>query len=164
MKLLIVDDEELTRVGVISSIIWQSIGIDEVLQADDGMNGLEMARMHKPDIILCDVRMPRLDGIQMLEQLETILPDVVPVFMSGYSDKEYLKAAIKLKAVNYIEKPLDPLEIQDAVIFAWKESGPDTTNPSIPWKMPPAWPFCLPSLTLKQKKTLTSCWQSFPFP
>ena len=107
MKLLIVDDEELTRVGVISSINWQSIGIDEVLQADDGMNGLEMARMHKPDIILCDVRMPRLDGIQMLEQLEIILPDVVPVFMSGYSDKEYLKAAIKLKAVNYIEKPLD---------------------------------------------------------
>lgn len=64
MKLLIVDDEELTRVGVISSINWQSIGIDEVLQADDGMNGLEMARMHKPDIILCDVRMPRLDGIR----------------------------------------------------------------------------------------------------
>ena len=61
MKLLIVDDEELTRVGVISSINWQSIGIDEVLQADDGMNGLEMARMHKPDIILCDVRMPRPD-------------------------------------------------------------------------------------------------------
>ena len=45
MKLLIVDDEELTRVGVISSINWQSIGIDEVLQADDGMNGLEMARI-----------------------------------------------------------------------------------------------------------------------
>lgn len=118
MKLLIVDDEELTRIGVISSIDWPSIGIDEVLQADDGMNGLEMARRHKPDIILCDVRMPRLDGIQMLEQLEAILPDVVPVFMSGYSDKEYLKAAIKLKAVSYIEKPLDPLEIQDAVIEA----------------------------------------------
>ena len=118
MKLLIVDDEELTRIGVISSIDWQSVGIDEVLQADDGMNGLEIARKHKPDIILCDVRMPRLDGIQMLEQLENILPDVVPIFMSGYSDKEYLKAAIKLKAVNYIEKPLNPLEIQAAVMEA----------------------------------------------
>ena len=51
--------------------------------------------------------MPRLDGIAMLEQLDEILPDIVPVFMSGYSDKEYLKAAIKLKAVNYIEKPLN---------------------------------------------------------
>ncbi|MDD5803203.1 response regulator transcription factor [Blautia sp. HCP3S3_H10_1] len=118
MKLLIVDDEELTRTGVISSIDWQSIGIDEVLQADDGVNGIEVARAHRPDIVLCDVRMPRLDGIAMLERLEGILPDIVPVFMSGYSDKEYLKAAIKLKAVNYIEKPLDPSEIREAIIEA----------------------------------------------
>ncbi|MBS6625479.1 MAG: response regulator [Ruminococcus sp.] len=118
MKLLIVDDEELTRTGVISSIDWQSIGIQEVLQADDGINGIEMARVHRPDIVLCDVRMPRLDGIAMLEQLEEILPDIVPVFMSGYSDKEYLKAAIKLKAVNYIEKPLNPVEIRDAIMEA----------------------------------------------
>ena len=118
MKLLIVDDEELTRTGVISSIDWQSIGIEEVLQADDGLNGIEAARTHQPDIVLCDVRMPRMDGIAMLERLEEILPDIVPVFMSGYSDKEYLKAAIKLKAVNYIEKPLNPDEIREAIIEA----------------------------------------------
>lgn len=58
MKLLIVDDEELTRTGLISSIDWDSLGITEILQADDGVNGLEMARLHKPEIILCDVRMP----------------------------------------------------------------------------------------------------------
>ncbi|MFR7952113.1 MAG: response regulator [Ruminococcus sp.] len=111
MKLLIVDDEELTRTGVISSIDWQSIGIREVLQADDGINGIEVARVHRPDIVLCDVRMPRLDGIAMLEQLEEILPDIVPVFMSGYSDKEYLKAAIKLKAVNHTRKASEPCEV-----------------------------------------------------
>ena len=61
MKLLIVDDEELTRTGVISSIDWPSIGIQEVLQADDGMNGIEVARVHRPDIVLCDVRMPRME-------------------------------------------------------------------------------------------------------
>ena len=72
MKLLIVDDEELTRTGVISSIDWKAIGIDQILQADDGMNGLAAALEHKPDIILCDVRMPRLDGIQMLERLEAM--------------------------------------------------------------------------------------------
>ena len=69
MKLLIVDDEELTRTGLISSIDWNSLGITEILQADDGMNGLEMARLHKPEIILCDVRMPRMTGIAMLERL-----------------------------------------------------------------------------------------------
>ena len=70
MKLLIVDDEELTRTGVIASIDWKSLGIDEVFQADDGVNGLETARIHKPEIILCDVRMPRMDGITMLERVE----------------------------------------------------------------------------------------------
>ena len=69
MKLLIVDDEELTRTGLISSIDWDSLGITEILQADDGVNGLEMARLHKPEIILCDVRMPRMNGIDMLERL-----------------------------------------------------------------------------------------------
>ena len=67
MKLLIVDDEELTRTGLISSIDWDSLGITEILQADDGVNGLEMARLYKPEIILCDVRMPRMTGIAMLE-------------------------------------------------------------------------------------------------
>ena len=118
MKLLIVDDEELTRTGLLASVDWSAAGIDEVIQADDGLHGLEAARLHKPEIILCDVRMPRMTGIAMLEQLETFLPDCVPIFMSGYSDKEYLKAAIKLKAVNYIEKPLNPEEVQEAVTEA----------------------------------------------
>ncbi len=118
MKVLIVDDEELTRTGVASSIDWAELGIDEVLQADDGVNGLEMARRYKPEIILCDVRMPRLTGIDMLGEVEKILPDTVSIFMSGYSDKEYLKAAIKLKTVSYIEKPLDPAEIREAILAA----------------------------------------------
>lgn len=115
MKLLIVDDEELTRTGVISSLDWNCLGIEEVLQADDGLHGLEIAKRHRPEIILCDVRMPRMDGISMLENLEEVLPDTIPIFMSGYSDKEYLKAAIKLKAVNYIEKPFSISEIESAI-------------------------------------------------
>ena len=86
MKLLIVDDEELTRTGLISSIDWDSLGITEILQADDGVNGLEMAKLYKPEIILCDVRMPRMTGIAMLERLEKFLPDSIPIFMSGYSE------------------------------------------------------------------------------
>ncbi len=118
MKVLIVDDEELTRTGLVSSIDWDSLGIDDVLQADDGVKGLEMARLYRPEIILCDVRMPRMTGIAMLEEVKKILPDTVSIFMSGYSDKEYLKAAIKLKTINYIEKPLNPAEIQEAILAA----------------------------------------------
>lgn len=118
MKLLIVDDEELTRNGLAAALDWVSLGITEVLLADDGVNGLSMALTHCPDIILCDVRMPRMDGIAMLEKIKAQLPDICAIFMSGYSDKEYLKAAIQLKAVNYIEKPIQPNEIKAAVLHA----------------------------------------------
>lgn len=115
MKLLIADDEELTREGLISSIDWHALGIREIFQADDGIHALNIAKLHRPDIILCDIRMPRMNGIEMIEKLEQFLPDSSVIFMSGYSDKEYLKAAIKLKAINYVEKPLNLKEICDAV-------------------------------------------------
>ncbi|HCR82749.1 response regulator transcription factor [Muricomes intestini] len=118
MKLLIADDEELTREGLIASLDWESLGITQIFQADDGIHALDIAHSQKPDIILCDVRMPRMDGIQLVERLEEFLPDTSVIFMSGYSDKEYLKAAIKLKAINYVEKPLDPQEIKEAVLEA----------------------------------------------
>lgn len=118
MKLLIADDEELTRKGLISSINWKSLGIDQIFEADDGIHAFKIASVEKPDIILSDIRMPRMSGIEMAERLEAILPDTSLIFMSGYSDKEYLKAAIKLKAVNYVEKPLDPEEVRETVTEA----------------------------------------------
>ena len=115
MKLLIVDDEKLTREGIISSIAWESLGVSEVYQADDGVRGLELAKEIEPDIVLSDVRMPRMDGIEMSSRLKELFPNINIVFMSGYSDKEYLKAAIRLKAISYVEKPIDPQEIEDAI-------------------------------------------------
>ena len=103
----------------------------------------ETARLCKPEIILCDVRMPRMDGISMLERLEKFLPDTVPIFMSGYSDKEYLKAAIKLKAVNYIEKPFSISEIETAIREArelyTQKSIPAEARHCIQWKLLPVW-------------------------
>lgn len=115
MKLLIVDDEELTRIGLTDSIDWKSLGIFQLFHAQDGISGLRIANEIKPDIVLCDVRMPRMDGIQLVEKLETLLPHSAFIFMSGYSDKEYLKAAIRLKAVNYVEKPLNLTEVIHSV-------------------------------------------------
>ncbi|MDD3402617.1 MAG: response regulator [Hespellia sp.] len=118
MKMLIVDDEEITRNGLLTSIYWESLGIHHVFLADDGINGLNIAKKERPDIILCDVRMPRMDGIEMATEISSFLPEVSIIFMSGYSDKEYLKAAIKLKAITYVEKPLDLSELKEAVLEA----------------------------------------------
>lgn len=121
MKLLIVDDEKITREGLVNSIDWDSLGITSIAQADDGLHALELAKEFHPDIVLSDIRMPRLNGIDMAYKLQKQNPNLSLIFMSGYSDKEYLKAAIKLKAVTYVEKPIDPEEISDAIAEACKE-------------------------------------------
>ncbi len=80
-----------------------------------------MSKAFRPDIVLSDVRMPRMTGIEMAEKLQADNGNVSIIFMSGYSDKEYLKAAIKLKAVSYVEKPIDLEEIKEAVRRACRE-------------------------------------------
>lgn len=118
MKLLIIDDEQLTREGLFQNIDWKSLRINEVLLADDGINALILAKEHKPEIILSDIRMPRMNGIQLVNKIYEFLPDSNIIFMSGYSDKEYLKAAIKLRAISYVEKPLNQNELEAAILEA----------------------------------------------
>ena len=115
MKLLIVDDEKLTREGIQDSLSLKSLGISRVLLEDDGIHGLKTALEEHPDIVLTDVRMPRMNGVQMAERILKELPTTSIIFMSAYSDKEYLKAAIKLKALGYVEKPLDMEELASAI-------------------------------------------------
>ncbi len=115
MTLLIVDDEKATREGLRAALNFTALGIDSVFEADNGLEGLKTASSVSPDIIISDVRMPRMDGVRMLERVRSFLPDCVFIFMSGYSDKEYLKAAIRLRAVRYVEKPLNFHEMEQAV-------------------------------------------------
>lgn len=115
MKVLMVEDEELTREGIRMSIPWESLGITEVHMAEDGEEGLNKALELRPDIIMADVRMPRMDGITMAFEIRRTLKNCRFIFVSGYCDKEYLKSAIQLSAVNYIEKPIEPSEIVEAL-------------------------------------------------
>jgi Response regulator containing CheY-like receiver domain and AraC-type DNA-binding domain len=118
MKILVVDDEVITRKGLKSNIDWDSLQIKEIYEADDGQSALEIARIHKPEIILTDIRMPRMDGITLANKLKDLLPGSSIIFMSGYSDREYLKAAIRLRAVSYVEKPINSQEVENAIAEA----------------------------------------------
>lgn len=115
MRILIVDDEKLTRDGLIASIDWMSLSFDQVDQADDGVNAMLIAQKYPPDVLVTDVRMPRMNGIELVEKIQELNPNCSVIFMSGYSDKEYLMAAIKLRAVRYVEKPINPEEIIEAL-------------------------------------------------
>lgn len=128
MKILIVDDEALVRNGLKNSILWEELGISQVLLAEEGQQALRVAQQEQPEIVLTDVRMPRMDGIELATRLHRQLPNSHLIFMSGYSDKAYLKAAIQLKAVSYVEKPIDPAEIEAAVTEAVRLQKELTSN------------------------------------
>ena len=111
LTILIVDDETATREGLLASLDFPRLGIENVLEASNGKEGLRVASDAAPDIVLSDVRMPQMDGVRMLERIREFLPDCVFIFMSGFSDKEYLRAAIRLRAVSYVDKPLNFQEV-----------------------------------------------------
>lgn len=113
--LLIADDEDFTREGIISDIPLKELGIEKVLQADNGINALAKIANCPPDIVLTDIRMPRMDGIEMVYEIRKKHPDTIIIFMSGYSDTCYLKSAITLQAVQYVDKPIALNELTKAL-------------------------------------------------
>jgi Response regulator containing CheY-like receiver domain and AraC-type DNA-binding domain len=116
MRLLIADDDDYTREGLSETIDFEKFGIQEVFLACDGAEALRLAALRKPDIVLTDIRMPKLNGIEFAEKLAETSPGCQLLFMSGYMDVEYLKSAIKLSAVEYIEKPLKLAEVEQAIL------------------------------------------------
>lgn len=110
-RLMIVDDEASTRTGLRDYFDWSSYGIQVVGEAGDGAAGLELAKRLKPHIVLTDVKMPKLNGIEFAKRLKEQDEDVKIVFISGYDDVEYLKSALKMDAVDYILKPINRNEI-----------------------------------------------------
>lgn len=115
IRLLIVDDEAHTRHILHNHIPWSDLGIERVETAQNGLAALEAARRHRPDVLLCDVRMPKMDGIELAKRIRELYPACKIVFLSGFSDKEYLKSAIHLQAISYIEKPINLKEVQAVI-------------------------------------------------
>lgn len=107
LSLMIVDDELTTRTSLQQFVPWSDIGITSVVIAENGRAALKLAAERPPSILLTDVRMPKMDGINLARQVRQLYPDCRIVFLSAYSDKEYLKSAIQLSAVDYLEKPID---------------------------------------------------------
>jgi len=115
LNLLLVDDEESTREGLLKFVKWENIGIHRVEIAENGEEAVELARRISPDILLTDIRMPNMDGIELAAAIKEFLPDCKIIFISGFADKEYLKSAIRLNALEYVEKPLDMEEVTDTL-------------------------------------------------
>jgi YesN/AraC family two-component response regulator len=107
---MIVDDERIIRQGLRKVIPWEELGFVVVSEANSGKAALEAAarKGREPQVILTDIRMPDMSGLELISQLRLRFPRLRSVVISGYSDFTYAVEAIKLKVEDYILKPLDP--------------------------------------------------------
>lgn len=115
MKLLIADDEKIIRHGISHCFDWSKFGIRTVLEAKNGKEALELVREHSPDILLTDIRMPLMDGVALVKEIRRENTAMQVIYITGFSDLEYLQAAVKNAAVDYIMKPVDPAELEAAI-------------------------------------------------
>lgn len=121
MRLLIVDDEKITRGVLTNYISWSELGISQIKEAKDGKEALEIAREFKLHVVLSDIRMPKMNGLEFARLLKMEQENCRFIFLSAYSDREYLKEAIHLRAVNYVEKPIKLDEVKEAIKTAVSE-------------------------------------------
>lgn len=116
-RLLIVEDEKWEREGLCEFLDWNSLGIEMAGCACNGAEGLAMAELYRPDIILTDIKMPKMDGIQMSRNIRAILPTARIVILTGYDDFQYAKQTFNFHAFAYLLKPIDKKSLED-VIFS----------------------------------------------
>ena len=104
MKVLIIDDERAIRRALKEILEYENC---QVLEAENGKEGLEMIRSNSLDVIFCDIKMPLVDGMELLEQVQGEGNDVPIIMISGHGTLETAVQAIKIGAFDFIEKPLD---------------------------------------------------------
>lgn len=114
-KLVIVDDEPAVRGGLSKFVQWSEYGIVLAGTADDGDTGLELIERVKPDIVLTDVMMPVMDGIQMSREIRDRFPETKIVFISGHNEANLLRSALQVHAADYIFKPVKRTELQKVI-------------------------------------------------
>ncbi|MGS2778560.1 response regulator [Robertmurraya sp. GLU-23] len=114
-KAVIFDDEYIVLKGLERMIDWSEYGVELVGTAADGEEALEIFRNHRPDIVFTDIRMPGRDGLQVIEEILKDDPDTQCIVFSGFNEFEYVKRALKLGVVDYLEKPITISMIKEAL-------------------------------------------------
>ncbi|MDF2921856.1 MAG: response regulator [Paenibacillaceae bacterium] len=111
IKVVLVDDEDVIIEGLKIMIPWESLGMEVAGEAYDGEEALEVMERIKPDIVITDIRMPVLNGLDMIDRVKGLLPLAAVVILSGYSDFDYAQQAIEKGANCYLLKPVGKEEL-----------------------------------------------------
>jgi two-component system, response regulator YesN len=117
MKILIVDDELLVRIGIKSCIEWNKYGMEVVGEASDGVEALQLIKILCPDVILLDIKMPNMDGLEVMAKIKEENIQCKVIILSGFDDIFHVKEAMKLGALDYFHKPcMNPKDVIDLLL------------------------------------------------
>ena len=111
-KVIVADDEKLIANNIARRIEESNGAFRVISRAGTGTEALEQVREMLPDVVFSDIKMPEMDGIELIARLRETQPDILCVIISGYSDFDYMKAAIQNSAVDYLLKPVNPEELK----------------------------------------------------
>ncbi|MGO4272053.1 response regulator, partial [Paenibacillus sp. TAF58] len=115
LRVMFADDEPYMLEGLRSMIDWNKLGFEICGEAPDGEDALVMMASTLPHLVLTDVRMPVIDGLELIEQASCLYPEMKFIILSGYADFEYAKRAMRHGVANYLMKPLIEAELIAAV-------------------------------------------------
>lgn len=115
LKVLIVDDETVVRRGIVLGVDWAAMGCVVMGEAANGLEGIQAVERYKPNLIITDVRMPKMDGIEMIRELRCRGCEAHAILLTAYSDFEYVRSALQLGADDYLLKPFRDQELAAAV-------------------------------------------------
>ena len=114
-KVVVVEDEEIARKGIIFTINWDALNCMIAGEAANGEEGAEVIRRLSPDIIVTDLKMPRMDGVEMIAKLREQGNRAKFIILTSYGDFKYAQSAVKLGVSDYLLKPLKDGDLEQAV-------------------------------------------------
>ncbi len=118
MNILIIDDEDLIRENFIKRIKMLDIHFDNIWEASNGAQALEIIAKNQIDIAIVDINMPFLNGMELIKKTNEISPNTIKIIISGYNDFSYAQKAIEESVFRYLLKPINPEKFKDAITSA----------------------------------------------
>ncbi|NLK87583.1 MAG: response regulator [Clostridiaceae bacterium] len=137
VRVVLVDDETLVKVGIKSLVDWKSLGFEIVAEGSNGENGLSLIKQHDPQLVITDIVMPKMDGIEMMRLAKEHNPNLQVIVLSSYNEFKLVRKAMKLGAWDYIlklnissESLQEVLEKVREVILSGDEKKPEVKRVS----------------------------------
>ncbi len=120
-NVVIADDERIIRDGIAAGVDWQSHGFSLVGRAEDGVEALDLIRKKNPDLVITDIKMPGMDGLELIEKVKGESAGVTFVILSGYGEFDFAKRAMAYGVKHFLLKPTDDDEIAKTLVEVYEE-------------------------------------------